>query len=147
VLPAAGVRVGAFLCLESMFPQDVRAVAQAGAEVLANLSNDSWFGQPGAMRQQLDSAALRAVENRRYLVRAASTGYSAVVDPHGRIVAQSGRDAPQILQATVRGSRARTPYQRCGDAFAWAVIAGVGVTMLRQRSHRRHPQPATGRNP
>jgi len=123
----------------------VREVAGQGAEVLANLSNDSWFGHADAMRQQLDSAALRAVENRRYLVRATATGFSAVVDPYGRTVVQSELDTPQVLRATVRAAHARTPYQRWGDAVAWAVIAAVAGATLRARIRSTTRQSSRGR--
>jgi apolipoprotein N-acyltransferase len=145
VLPSAALQVGAFLCVESMYPQLVREAAGQGAEVLANLSNDSWFGHADAMRQQLDSAALRAVENRRYLVRATSTGFSAIIDPYGRTVVQSELETAQVLSATVRASHARTPYQRWGDAVAWAVIAGVAAATLRQLIPSTKRQSSAGR--
>jgi apolipoprotein N-acyltransferase len=141
VLPGGLLRVGAVLCLESMYPDFVRAAVRQGAEVLVNLSNDAWFGSAAAARQQLDIATLRAVESRRYLVRAASTGFSAVIDPHGRTLAESELDAHQVLNATVRASRARTPYQRWGDAFAWTVIAGVAGASLRPRRDRAVLEP------
>ncbi|MGH7787694.1 MAG: apolipoprotein N-acyltransferase, partial [Candidatus Binatia bacterium] len=131
LLPTSALRVGPLLCLESMFPDLARQAARAGAEVLVNLSNDAWFGGPGPARHQLDIAALRAVENRRYLVRAAATGVSAVIDPHGRTLVQSEMNTDQVLNAMVRGSQASTPYQRCGDAFAWLVIAAVAAATLR----------------
>jgi len=131
LLPATDLRVGTVLCVEAMFPDLVRQAVRQGAEVLVNLSNDAWFGRPEPARHQLEIAALRAVENRRYLVRAAATGFSAVIDPHGITLAQSEFDAHQVLNSTVRASRARTPYQRFGDAFAWVVIAGVAAATLR----------------
>jgi apolipoprotein N-acyltransferase len=139
VLPGTDLRVGAFLCVEAMYPDLVRRAAGQGAEVLVNLSNDAWFGRPEAARQQLDIATLRAVENRRYLVRAAATGFSAVIDPYGRTLVRSGFDVHQVLNSTVRASHACTPYQRVGDAFAWAVIAGVAGATLWISTTRRRP--------
>lgn len=137
VLPGTRLRLGALLCLESMSPELARAAARAGAEVLVNLSNDAWFGQVEAARQQLDIATLRAVETRRFLVRAAATGVSAVIDPHGRALAESGFDTQQVLHASVRASRVGSPYQRCGDAIAWAVVllaAAASLRLLRRRA-------------
>jgi apolipoprotein N-acyltransferase len=131
VLPGTDLRIGTLLCVESMVPALVRQAAREGAELLVNLSNDAWFGRPEPARHQLDIATLRAVENRRYLVRAATTGFSAVIDPHGIPLAESTFDATQVLNATVRASHVRTPYQRFGDAFAWMVIAGVALATLR----------------
>jgi len=121
-----------------MYPRLVRRAVDDGADVLVNLSNDAWIGQPEAARLQLDVATLRAVETRRWLVRAASTGISAVVDPHGRTVVESGFGTHQVLHSTVRMSRIRSPYQRWGDAFAWTVIAATaGTTLAAARSRRR----------
>jgi apolipoprotein N-acyltransferase len=131
ILPATGLRVGAVLCVEAMLPDLVRQAVGEGAEMLVNLSNDAWFGDPSAARQQLEIATLRAVENRRYLVRAAATGISAVIDPYGRTLAQTEFDTFQVLNATVHASHVRTPYQRWGDAFAWVVIAAVAAATLR----------------
>lgn len=132
VLPATALRAGMLLCVEAMFPDLVRQAVDQGADVLVNLSNDAWFGHAGAARQQLDIATLRAVESRRYLVRAAASGVSAVIDPYGRTLAESGFDTFQVLNATVHASHARTPYQRWGDAFAWMVIAGAAIASLRR---------------
>jgi apolipoprotein N-acyltransferase len=131
VLSSTHLRVGAFLCIESMYPDLVREAVRQGAEVLVNLSNDAWFGHPEPARHQLEMATLRAVENRRYLVRAASTGFSAVIDPQGRILAQSQFDSEQVLNSAVRAARTRTPYQRWGDGLAWLVIAAVAARSLR----------------
>jgi apolipoprotein N-acyltransferase len=131
VLPATALRLGALLCFESMQPDLAREAARQGADVLVNLSNDVWFGDAQAARLQLDSATLRAVENRRYLVRAASTGFSAVIDPHGRTLTRSDFDTYEVLESTVRASHARTPYQRWGDSLAWIVVAGVAAVSLR----------------
>jgi apolipoprotein N-acyltransferase len=131
VLPATALRIGAVVCVEAMSPDLVRRAVRQGAELLVNLSNDAWFGQPAAARHQLQIATLRAVETRRYLVRAATTGFSAVIDPHGRTLAQSEFNAFQVLNATVHASHARTPYERWGDAFAWIVIAVVASVTLR----------------
>ncbi len=135
VLPATALRAGALLCLESMFPDLARRAVRQGAEVLVNLSNDAWFGRPESAGHQLDIATLRAVENRRYLVRAAATGFSAVIDPHGRTLAQTELDTHQVLNATVRAAHVRAPYQRWGDAFAWLVVAGVMAATLRPLLH------------
>jgi apolipoprotein N-acyltransferase len=140
VLASTPLRLGTVLCFEAMFPALVRQAVEQGAEVLVNLSNDAWFGDATAARQQLDIATLRAVENRRYLVRAAATGISAVIDPYGRTVAQSQFDAVQVLNATVRASHAATPYQRWGDAFAWAVVAAVASVTLRSLLDTPVPQ-------
>jgi apolipoprotein N-acyltransferase len=132
LLDTSRVRVGAFVCAEALYPEVARGLARAGAELLANPSNDYWFGAKQAALEQLESAAFRAIENRRYLVRATSTGVSAVVDPHGRVTARSLGEGPEIVSALLERSTAVTPYQRAGDAgvaggcLAFAALGLVG---------------------
>lgn len=130
VVPAR-IRAGMLLCFEAMFPDLARRATAQGAEVLVNVSNDAWFGSAGPARQQLDVATLRAVENRRPLVRAAATGISAVIDAHGRVRAESGWGTHEVLNTTVRAAHGPTPYQRWGDAVAWLVVALVLEATLR----------------
>lgn len=138
--------LGTFVCFEAMYPELVRKVAASGARLLVNVSNDDWFGHPAAARHHLDIARLRAIETRRWLLRATTTGYSAVVDPFGRIVAQSGFGEPAVLGATVTPRRGTTPYQRFGDAFAWGCTATVAVaSVLRWRGQRSATPPAEAR--
>jgi apolipoprotein N-acyltransferase len=131
VLPARGLHAGILLCFEAMFPALARDATHDGADVLFNLSNDGWFARPEAAQMQLDIATLRAVENRRFLVRAAATGISAVIDPQGRILERSAFGTHEVLDASVRPSHARTLYQRWGDAPAWLLIAAAVLASLR----------------
>ena len=73
-----------------------------GAQVLATITNDGWYGDSAAPRQHLALAILRAAEARRYLVRAANTGISAVIDPYGRVLTQLGFDREGVITAEVR---------------------------------------------
>jgi apolipoprotein N-acyltransferase len=133
VLHTATARVGTFVCLEAMYPELVRGFANVGAELLVNVSNDAWFGAGPAAEHHLDIASVRAIENRRFLLRATSTGYSAVIDPHGQIVARSGLDEPAVLSELVRVSHTVTPYQRVGDLAAWlAVVTALGWWAVRR---------------
>lgn len=125
VLPTRVGRIGALVCFEALYPELARGLALQGAEVLANPSNDDWFGSAPPARHLLDIATLRAIENRRYLVRPTATGFSAVVDPYGRTVALSGFGAPEILTASIRLSRVSTFYQGWGDIVAWLILAVV----------------------
>lgn len=117
--------LGTFICFEAMYPEVVRRVA-GRARLLVNLSNDAWLGDEAARRHALDHARLRAVESHRWLLRATSTGFSAIIDPWGRIVARGGLDEPAILSAIARPVAVGTFYQRWGDVFA----AGCGVWVL-----------------
>jgi len=107
-----------------------------------NVSNDGWLdgGHGIASRQHFAMAVLRAVETRRYLVRAATTGVSGVVDPYGRVVGTLAPGAIGTLAVPVAGRTRVTPYVRFGDTFALlcslsAVLAlGVRRPALRLRA-------------
>jgi apolipoprotein N-acyltransferase len=130
--------LGPFICFEAMYPELVRDIVVGGATVLANLSNDAWFGAEAPARQHLDMARLRAVEERRWLLRATTTGISAIVDPTGRVVAAAGVGTPALLEGEVHPSRAATLYQRWGDLVAWCAIAlvtGASIWVMMRRVH------------
>ena len=126
VLVTRDARVGAFICWEAVFPEVASRLARSGAEILANPSNDYWFAHPAAATQLLRLAAFRAIENRRYLVRATPTGASALIDPHGRPVVRSAGPGAQVLHGDLRRSRVTTAYHRAGGlvlGFAVACVA------------------------
>jgi apolipoprotein N-acyltransferase len=141
VLAGSRARVGAFVCAELVFPSVARELARGGAEILANPSNDAWLA-PVASEHLLRLARLRAIENRRPLVRATPTGVSALIDAHGAVLARSGFGSAQVLEAPLRGSRATTLVQRLGDWPAWGALALVALTTLQatlaHRSRRNH---------
>lgn len=115
--------VGAFICYESAFPHFVRQFAAEGAEVLVNLSNDGYFGKSAARRQHLLLARMRAVENRRWLLRATNNGVTASIDPAGRVwdaLPEFGVAAGRLRFGWVRE---KTAYTRFGDWFAWGCLA------------------------
>jgi len=135
-LEATGASIGAFLCGEVLFPEVARALSRAGATILANPSNDAWFGAEAPARHQLRAAAFRAIENRRPLVRATTTGYSAILDAHGEAIAVSTLDAPALLEARVQPSNATTPYQRGGFALAPCAGGLLAAASVPRRRHR-----------
>ena len=116
----AKAHVGVFICYESVFPDEIREFAANGADVFVNISNDGWFGSSGAARQGLNMARMRAIENRRWLLRATNTGITASIDPNGRIMADVARDKQTTLRAQYDLVTGTTFYTRRGDWFAWA---------------------------
>ena len=122
--------IGTVVCFEALYPKLVRQFSQRGAQMLANPSNDDWFGYAAPAQHLLDIVSLRAIENRRYVVRPTTTGFSAVIDPYGRIVAQSGFGSPEVIVASVASSHTETFYQRWGDVVAWISIAIASVVSL-----------------
>jgi apolipoprotein N-acyltransferase len=112
-----------FICYEAIFPDLVRRFALNGANLLVNITNDAWFGDTGAPHQHLSMAAFRAVENRRWLVRAANTGISGIIDPCGRITARSRLLTTDLVQGSVEMLDGTTFYTSMGDIFAWMMLA------------------------
>ena len=137
--PAGGVPpFGMAICYEIVFPDHVRRQAMRGAEFLATITNDAWFGDTFAPRQHFSMARMRAVENRRYLVRAANTGISGIVDPWGRVLAISQLDEEAMLTATIFPRNDVTPYARWGDVLPrpcvlFSVMAVLHALWLRRR--------------
>lgn len=128
VLPAAGHRLGVFICYESAFPDLVRQFSRKGANVLVNLSNDAYFGHSEAREQHLLIARMRAVENRRYLIRATNDGITAVINPAGQIVQRLPMYQEVAAPMQYGVVDATTFYARHGDWFAWSCLA-VGVIL------------------
>ncbi|MCP4713815.1 MAG: apolipoprotein N-acyltransferase [Deltaproteobacteria bacterium] len=120
---------GTVICYEIIFPGLVRKFAEQGARFLVNITNDAWFGNTSAPYQHLSMAAMRAVESRRYLVRAANTGISAVIRPDGRIVAQTKLFTEAVLPAMIKCRSDLTIYAVYGDVFAWGCCS-VSCLML-----------------
>ncbi len=141
-LPSStGASVGVMICFESLFPEISRAFTRSGANVLANITNDMWFGDTAAPHQHLTLLTFRAVENRRWIVRAANTGISAFIDPAGRIVAKAPLFEPAVLVDNISTLRVHSFYSRYGDLFAHAcclwsagmVLVSLGSVLFHRR--------------
>lgn len=111
---------GVIVCNEAMFPGPAAARVRDGATYLLNPSNDSWMGDVAFSLQVFDIVRLRAIEQRRTLVRTSTSGPSAVIDPSGRIDAYAGPMTQAWISGHVTPSSTVTPYARLGDAFAFA---------------------------
>ena len=122
-----GAPVGAAICYEIIYPELVRGFVTRGSRLLATLTNDAWYGRTAAPYQHFQQATMRAIELGRYLVRAANTGISGVVDPYGRVVASTPLFERRLVAADVRLLDARTLYSRTGDVLAYACAV---VTVL-----------------
>lgn len=126
MLPFRGWRIAALVCYEDALPGFVRRVTREGTpHLLVNLTNDAWFGASSEPWIHLALSQLRAIEQRRYLVRATNTGVSAVVDPVGRVVAHAGSFTRETIDADVAMLTGITPYQRCGDWPGWIGLAAI----------------------
>jgi apolipoprotein N-acyltransferase len=142
LLPTRAGAAGVVICNESMFPEVVAARVAQGASYLFNPSNDSWVSEPKYTEQQFDIAVLRAIEQRRYLVRASTAGPSAVVDPWGRVLVRSQLLTRDVILGEIHPREGITVYGRVGDLFAFVCLAAV-VLAVAARSRPRGARPAT----
>lgn len=131
-------KVGAGVCYDGIFPDAMRPVVQAGAQVLTLVTNDAWYKDTTAPRVLNAHAALRAVENHRYVLRAANTGISSIIDANGRIVSTT----PVFQDATLVGGAVPlsdiTFYTTHGDWLAQlAGLAFLGLIVWHWTQRRR----------
>lgn len=126
-------RIGTFICYESVFPGYVRRFAASGAEVLFNISNDSWYGTSAARNQHLLIVRMRAAENRRWIVRATNDGITAAVDPAGRIVRRAAERQELAARLPFAYRKDMTIYTRFGDWFVvlCAILAALCLMKVR----------------
>jgi apolipoprotein N-acyltransferase len=117
-----GHRYGVFICYEAVFADEVREFSQMGAEVLVNISDDGWYGDTSAPWQHLNMLRMRAIENRRWILRDTNTGVTAVIDPYGRVRQSIPRHAVDALPAQYGFRSDVTFYTAHGDVFAWLCV-------------------------
>ncbi len=135
-------RIATPICYEAIRPEFVRRMmASADPHLIVTLANDAWFGDSQEPWLHLGLARLRAIEQRRWLVRATNSGVSAIVDPAGRIVARTALLTRENLHGTVHPLAGTTVYARLGDWPGWLALATTVGALLIPRRHRG-PQAA-----
>lgn len=142
IFEVKGARLGVLICYESIFPNLARMAVDRGADILVNITNDSWYGDSSAPYQLLAMAALRAVETKVPMVRVANTGISAVIEPTGQITART----PLFKRGTeierVYWAPRRTVYTRVGDLFAEVCCALAAIALIVACLRLRRDEPA-----
>lgn len=131
------LRFGSPICYEVIFPDLVRRFAKQGADFLATITNDGWYGKTSAPYQHFSNAVFRAVENRRFMLRAATTGISGIIDPYGRIVAKSEIGTQTLLTGRVTPFEGLTFYARYGDAFSFLCLTMSAIFFIMSLLKRR----------
>jgi apolipoprotein N-acyltransferase len=142
-----GVTVGTPICFENAFPDLFRRFVAMGAGLAVVSTNDSSFLFSPASREHVIMSQLRAVETGRWVVHAAISGQSAIVDPRGRVVARTHLFEQTILRATVPVASSRTLYVRWGDWFPWACGIGALLALAVAWMRRRGATPPAGERP
>lgn len=122
-------KFAAFICYEAIFPGEVREFARNGANLFINISNDGWFGTSAAAEQHIRMARVRAVENRRWMIRSTNSGITASIDPYGRIHNPLERDVRAAVDLKYDFRTDITIYTRFGDWIAWLSL-GISAILL-----------------
>jgi apolipoprotein N-acyltransferase len=125
-----GHTFGVFICYEAIYPNEVRRFAANGAQLLLNISNDGWFGRSAAAEQHLHMVRVRAVENRRWIVRATNNGYTVSVDPYGRLIEPLPPDVRAAVDLPYDFRTDQTVYTRFGDWFAWLCVIVSAILLV-----------------
>jgi apolipoprotein N-acyltransferase len=134
---------GVFVCYEGVLPGAVRRFTANGAELLINISNDGWFGRSAAPAQHVMMARVRAVENRRWLLRGTNNGFTVDVDPYGRTVAELPTDVRGELEAPYDFRSGLTLYARLGNWLPWlCVLASLALLVASLMKGSFRPQRA-----
>jgi apolipoprotein N-acyltransferase len=142
-----GAKTSTLICFEDVFPHYAREHATEDIDFLVNITNDGWFGESAAQWQQAASAAFRAVENNRPLVRCANNGLSCWVDRFGAMHNVEFDDSPDIYRAGFKivtvplpardAKPAATFYNQHGDWFGWACVGLTAIVVIPRIRWRR----------
>jgi apolipoprotein N-acyltransferase len=141
VFTAQGHTFGIFICYEAVFADEVRHFAKNGAQVFVNISDDGWYGDTSAPWQHFNMARMRAIENRRWILRATNSGVTAAVDPFGRVTRSAPRHVLTSLAVRYGYRSDVTFYTSYGDVFAilCAIIAIAAALFALRVSMRQRP--------
>jgi apolipoprotein N-acyltransferase len=126
----SGNTFSVFICYEAIYAMEVRSFVARGAQLLLNLSNDGWFGKSEAAEQHLRMVRVRAVENRRWIVRDTNSGISASIDPYGNITRVLTRDVRGSADLPYDFRSDTTLYTRFNDWFAWMCVAVSAILVV-----------------
>ncbi|MDQ6995380.1 MAG: apolipoprotein N-acyltransferase, partial [Mariprofundaceae bacterium] len=126
VLHDAHTYYGSLICYESLFPEEARERVQQGAEVLIVVTNDAWYGKSPAAWQHFQASRVRAVEEGRYVLRAANTGITAIIAPDGHVTKSTDWWQTMTLIGDYQLVKVKTLYQQWGDMIA-ILCASLGM--------------------
>lgn len=119
----AGQKVAVNICYEDVFGEEIiKQLPQA--TLLANVSNDAWFGRSIGPRQHLQISQMRALETGRYMLRATNTGVTAIINERGKVLQEAEVFTTTALNGMAQGYTGATPYVRFGNSLFF-VLAGV----------------------
>jgi len=119
------------ICYEIIYPEIVREFTSKGGEVILTISNDSWFGNTSAPYQHLSMARMRAIENRRYVLRSTSTGISALIDTTGKLLYKSPVYKEDKFIAKFKYIKYKTFYVKFGYLFPYLLSLILFIVFIK----------------
>jgi apolipoprotein N-acyltransferase len=141
-LDVAGQHVAVNICYEDVFGEEI-ILALPEATLLANFTNDAWYGDSYAAAQHNQMSQMRALETGRMMLRATNTGVTSIIGADGKILQQLPQHVKGVLLGTAQGYQGSTPYVRWGNAAVWLLI----TLMLAGSWLRGKPTAIWSRNP
>jgi len=137
------IKLGVPICYESIFGELFSKFVKNGAQVVSVITNDAWWGNTPGYKQHFEMSRLRAIETRRYILRAANTGISAFIDPLGNAHQKTQYEIRTAIVQTVYPNDKMTFYTKYGDYLA-RIMIGIAVLVLffclffSTQRHRKH---------
>ena len=132
----AGQKVAVNICYEDVFGEEIiKQLPQA--TLLANVSNDAWFGRSIGPRQHLQISQMRALETGRYMLRATNTGVTAIINERGRVLQEAEVFTTTALNGMAQGYTGATPYVRFGNSLVLG-LAGMLLFISSVADFSRH---------
>ena len=124
IIDAGGVKLGGLICFDSIYETLTYESVRDGAELICLGTNDSWFSDSAALYMHNAQAQLRAIENGRYVVRAANTGISTVINSRGEVIAELEPLVSGNAYATVYANGSKTLNTNLGNFFVYLILCG-----------------------
>ncbi len=136
-MAVAGQHLAVDICYEDVFGEEIiRQLPQA--TLLANLTNDAWFGHSFGPWQHLQIAQMRALETGRYMLRATNTGVTAIINQHGEVEGLAPVFVATVLEGTVQGFQGATPYVRFGNVPVLVLMLLMLTLVMASTWRSRH---------
>ncbi len=138
VIACGDVNIGCLICFDSIYEELTRSSVLDGAQVICLSTNDSWFSDSAALYMHNAQAQMRAIESGRYVVRAANTGVSTVIDAKGKVLCQLEPLVDGMVSQAVALNTHATLYSLIGNAFVYTwIIAFAAIAIFELIARKR----------
>ena len=131
-------KIAPSICYESVYGEFMASYARNGANIIAIITNDGWWGNTPGYKQHMQYARLRAIENRRWVARSANTGISCFIDPLGEIYQPQPWDEPSAIKQQIFPSQTLTFFSRYGDVLSKAALLLLATLLIATFTIKNH---------